>query len=519
MPRGHIETAGSALAGILDGAKIRRLRQAAGWSLAELGLRVGVTGGVVQAWEVGIRGVPRGRTVLLLASLAEAKATAALRHEALVQRIVEQVRSEPGVSKGKLLHDHRQRGGRVTQLGDYRGALEEVIRRRLIVTAPVVSSSYPHSRSGLYVPEAAPRRIATMTGDELGRERVRRELTQRDLARSCGVSVVTLVHWEQRRGAAVPDHAADRARIALAEAAEATRPSAGLREALLAAVGAEPGISTWRLRQRVGHGKAARRQLTLLKRAGELAPASAYDSLGRRYDGWYLVGHIPAPADSLSGAKLRKLRKEAGWTQPALAKALGMGSASVSRWESGDRTCPPRRLAEIRRILSGPPPLSPREERILTELEEAARAVGGALRTQLGWPRRRRFIELALELGRLRPETVDAPTRDGRMFRRELLFVADAPVPERPERPSMTAGEVKAFRVGTGLTQRSLGQLLGVGNMTVSGWETGRTAVPPRRVHQLRALADDARVDRQVDRQTGLPSLSPTNDRSLWAGP
>jgi len=76
---------------------------------------------------------------------------------------------------------------------------------------------------------------------------------------------------------------------------------------------------------------------------------------------------IPASGDAISGpvpdrrshdkslgARLRRLRRQRGFRQEAVATALGVSTASVSHWEA-DRTIPkPARLAEIASLLGVP---------------------------------------------------------------------------------------------------------------------------------------------------------------------
>ncbi|MHB1507972.1 MAG: helix-turn-helix domain-containing protein [Acidimicrobiales bacterium] len=485
-----------------EGAEIKRLREAAGWSLYDLGRRVGVTLGVVHAWESGKRRVPGGRLIALLGALHEAETAAVSRHEALVDRIVEQVRSEPGVSEGRLVHESRIKvEGVAVESPAFRSAFDDAKRRRLIVTATVTRPDYASSRSGLFARGAAPKKAPVMTGSKLAARRLRLDMSQRELAERCQVSTPTVIAWEKKGNERIPEHGAARAAAAFEQVAGEDRPASVARSAILKAMRGEPGISTSRLREEVGHGKVATREIKELERAKKLRKAVAYDSCGRRYEGWYLAGEAPV-LEPLSGAELKRLREAAGWRQAALAEELGVSSNAVWRWESGKRTCPPVRTAEIRSILARPAPVG-REERILSEVVAAAKEKGGASRTELGWPQRRRFIERALELGHLRSERVDVEHRDGRVYRQERLFAASEPSPQRAERPTITPAALRALRRGAGLSQHGFGRLIGVEHVTVSGWETGRNPVPPRRATQLAALIAGGESDRQTDRQTG----------------
>lgn len=512
VPRARVVDVGKAL-GAPDGSAIRALREAAGWSQTDLAKRVGVRYGVVQGWETSTRPVPAGRVAILLAALDSAAAAAVDRRERLVGSIVDDIRSRPGVSESHLRHEHRQSGGRVTRDGSYAEALDDAKRRGLVVESLVTetSSGYPKSRTGLFAPGQAPDRVEPMTGDELGRRRTALELTQAELAELCDVSPVTVLHWEQCRAGAIPAHGAERAPRALALAQTRTRPSEVRSARLLELIGTKPGIAKHRLwGPGAGDTETVDRDLAALEDAGNIVRSETFDRLGRRYPGFYLAGaELPALVQ-LSGDELRRRREAAGWSQLALTAALGVGSSTVSRWESGDRGCPPARTAEILRVLETPAPVSGRDERILARderiLDELVVAAGGrpgAMRTELGWPGRRRHIERALELGRLRVEIVDVLDKAGRAYRRELLFPAGVAAPSRAVRQPMPAAEVRERRARIGLSQARLGALLGVANVTVSGWERGRVPIPPRHAARLRELSDGRELDRQSDRLSG----------------
>ena len=505
VPRARIVEVGEAL-GAPAPRTIRETRDAAGWTQRQLGKLVGVNFGAVQAWEAGVRPVPPGRIALLLAALDSAEAVAVDRHERLVRQVVDEVASRPGVSESELRHDHRQRGGRVPRDGNYAAALDDAKRRGLVVEGLVTEapSGYPKTRTGLFTPDQAPGRVKPMTGDELGRRRSALELTQAKLAKLCGVAAVTVLHWEKCRAGAIPEHGAERARRALAIAEAAPRPSVLRRSRLLRLIGENPGIAKHRLGGRgSGDTELLDRDLAALVESGEVVRRDSFDPLGRRYPGYYLAGAQADLPERLSAAELRRLRIEAGWTGPALADAIGVRGSAVSRWETGARACPPARTAEIRRVLSSAPPLSASDERTIAKLETIARDSGGATRTELGWPARRRLVERAEALGRLWSDVVDVEDRRGRFYRRRLYFAAGTKAPERPERLSIAPAELREIRVRAGISQHALGALLGVANVTVSGWETGRVRVPPRHVRALRDLSDGRDLDRQSDRLSG----------------
>ncbi len=495
VPPARAEEVGRSLE-VLGGPEIRQLREAAGWSLAELAERVGVTFSVVQAWEAGKRPVPHGRVVALLATLDEARRLAQERSEALVASIVEEVRARPaGVSESALRHEHRQAGGRVSRSGDYGAALDEAKRRGLLVEAAL--PGYAADRVRLFAADDAPAPLPRLSGDELRQRRERIGVSQAELAARCEVSAPTIIAAERLVDGQVSARLRSVAPGALAELeAEGRRSAEARREStLLEAIAAKPGSSTSDLYQLEGLGyfpklKAALRRL---EAAGKARRAPALDALGRTYLGWYLAAEVPPPLETLSGAELRGLREAAGWSRPALAQALGIDASRLGEWESerGRRRCPTGRVGEVRRILATAPPapgLTRAEVRILEDLVARASVAGGASPSALGWPQRRRHIELALELGRLEEGFVDVQDPNGRIFRRRRLFPAGTALPAH-ERPSLSAAELVALRRRVGLSQAALGELLGVAGVTVSGWETGRVAVPARHVGAILALA------------------------------
>ncbi len=62
---------------------------------------------------------------------------------------------------------------------------------------------------------------------------------------------------------------------------------------------------------------------------------------------------MPAPVKSRSayGRELRRLREQAGLTQPVLAKKLRVTQATVSDWERGVLVPNPRRHDQLQKVL------------------------------------------------------------------------------------------------------------------------------------------------------------------------
>ena len=55
----------------------------------------------------------------------------------------------------------------------------------------------------------------------------------------------------------------------------------------------------------------------------------------------------------MTGAELRRLRREAGMSQPELAEEIGVAVFTLSEWERGRQSISARRAREIRDALQG----------------------------------------------------------------------------------------------------------------------------------------------------------------------
>lgn len=384
VPRARVESVAQCFAAP-SGQEIQRRREEAGWSRDELGRRVGVSGVYVGAIEAGDRPMPPGRVVALLVALSEADESAQARFEEGVRNVVDRVRREPGVSRATLIHEHtwEAAGHRVTSplfLAELRAAEQ----RRLIEEGVVARRSGPE-RQGLFLRGAAPPKVRAMTGVELARERERLHVTKAELGELCGVAPATIAKWEARER--LLDRAALRARAGLEKARAEDRAGGRARSQVLNAVTAAPGISTTALKRAAGEW-AVGRALDELLRTGHVAPADAYDSVGRRYDGWYRADMVPVDLLPMSGNELTERRRAAGWTQPALARALGVGPRTVWSWEVGRVPIPRPRVPRIEELLSQPAPaghlLLSGEDRAHAEEVRAIRRGLGLSQSQLG---------------------------------------------------------------------------------------------------------------------------------------
>ena len=198
--------------------EIRRLRQRAGWSLAELASRVGVTIPSLQAWEVGRRSVPVGRLILLEGALAEAQAEGSADSRRLVE-LEQRIGSHgpEGVSESELRHSLRRRNGdgKHAPSATLDRDLAQLARKGSIVRSRVALSDRlgrPKERDVLVHAKWSPRRDSSqrMTGDALADARHRLGVTQQELALVVGThqsEINRLEHQHDRRTTGALDRA------------------------------------------------------------------------------------------------------------------------------------------------------------------------------------------------------------------------------------------------------------------------------------------------------------------------
>ncbi len=184
-------------------------------------------------------------------------------------------------------------------------------------------------------------------------------------------------------------------------------------------------------------------------------------------------------------APLCRARLAVGLTMTQLARKVGVGPATVSRWENGQRSpslAARTRLAlalrvtpeELTRLLAGSPPrrsdgvLLPglgqlRRDRGLSQLAFRT-AVGIGATAVIAW-----------EHGRVRvPDDRLTPVADVLGVDVETLVA----VASRPPQPRSGERPLTDLRRSAGLTQRELAHLLRVGVRSVAHWEAGTRPVP-----------------------------------------
>jgi len=496
-PRARVPEFIDSLDWLPTGPELRDARLAAGWSLKEVGRRVGVSLSVVHSWETGKRRPSRGRLMALASLLAAAQRAADDRRNTALAALIALAETGP-ITESEWLHrSRRRRDGRqyVPELAVW--ALQEALSRGLLVRVGVIrTSDSSHPVSALCTPDAVPQKPrGGLTGRQLGHERQRLGISRRVLAEQVGCSAGLVTRYEQSGDHRLHPHWSAPLRSALSEL-ETKRSELGLE--ILRTVDEGP-LSRQGFLERFGNSNAARSaRIALLKTDLEWGPA--WDRLGRRVPrgALYRRGNAPTESARMAGQQLRKAREGAGWTTPELAKALGTRGNTVSRWETGARGLAPARAAMALSVLEGPAPARPADTRRLDRLLALTARPGGARSTEL-IPFRRspvgaQSFDRALDSGLIwsvsRLETV----KDGRVFaRRAFVSESTPPSTDDDQRPSLTGSEIRARRLSAGLSQARLGELVGVRNVTVSGWERGTRGVPDRLVPAMyRALAIDA---------------------------
>lgn len=518
VPRARVGQLADALdlAALLSPEQLRTIRDGAGWSRRETAARVGVHQSVLARWEAdpdwrtGGRRVPRGRLLLLAAAMHEAATTApqavAARRSAILDAIVADVATYPGTTRGAVLHRHRRATvGRYGPHVDGAVVLAEAIRRGTVVEAATTTGKGRGRRTilGLFLPTdaAAPSPRKRITGSQLADARWRAGTTRRQLATATGASAGTIQQIESLRSRPVPLHWELPLRQALAVLEQEGTADEKAVQAILGHLEANPGTTRWRLHRDVcralgsiaGKTKAATRALRELEKHRDVVEGAASDSLGRTYWGLYRRQDLPRPAERVSGSGLRSLREQRGWSAAQLAAAIGVRPGRLTRWERGERGCPPDALAAIRAALAAPrPPTIGRQLRRLLDLASRPGGVAtGELPTSFFTPAGRETVRRAVADRRCHVEERLATRRDGRTYVRRHLVAGPAPDGEsRVDR--MAGAELRSLREAADLTQVALGRLVGERNTRVWAWESGRQMIPPGRVAQLRAALAEA---------------------------
>lgn len=167
--------------------------------------------------------------------------------------------------------------------------------------------------------------------------------------------------------------------------------------------------------------------------------------------------------------KVRQLRTEQGLTQAQLAEIVGVKTATISAWETGRITIRPERLSALGTALGHQFPYAD---------EGAGNSFGEqikVLRVQRGLSQ----AEFARQVG-VSNAAVSRWERGAVPRRRSVLQQLAAhevprPVGHKPIWLSTAFGEnLTKLRLKAGLSQKALGQAIGVDDTSISAWETGR---------------------------------------------
>lgn len=515
VPRGRLGdlVAALGLPDLVTPAVLREARIQAGWSLADVAGRVGVHLSVVAGWECGRRPIPAGRLLALASVVTDARADVAraadARRRAMADAMVAHAVAEPGVTDRALLHEHRSaRVGRSGPKIDARSVLEEDLIKTARLMA--VSATAVGPRGGrrtvrsISVPRDAPSSPADMriTGANLRARRERCGATRGELAATVGLSYNDIFQMEKHPDGLVPLHHQTAlldaiARMELAPPGEIADRAA--QEAVRRYLFEHPGAGRHRIAADVSQSKAIRRALQVLIETGEVIERGASDSLGRQFTGMFLAQDAPPEVEAMTGPELRQLRIQQGWTPTQLAFAIGVSAGRITRWERGERRCPPDQATAIRAALEDAAPVrtgeplrerrasQARERLLLTLATEPGGVAVGDLPARFGPARGRATISQAIDAGMIHVEERMVDRGDGRCGARRFLVVGPEGDSSHEVVDRMTGAELRRLRVAVGLTQAALAKRIGSPNTTVSGWETGRIPIGAARVAQLRS--------------------------------
>lgn len=364
-PRGRLRQIAAVLGEAPSGEQLRRLRHGAGWSLKHLGERVGVRLVTVQAWEKGRRPVPSARLSVVLAACAEMAQLEGAPLRERTERIVDCVEREPGISVAAIRHRFRRRQdgqnrmdpktNRAIKLAQTSGlvVIEKVVQLDSNGRPKAIQCAYPKAaRRGRRAPKSP-----KLTGDQLGAERVRLGLTQDELGAPLGLSSAWVAVQERKKEASISPHWTPRVLEVLEDLAKGPTRDERTGQQVLSVAKEHPGISLWRLRQSLGHGKGVIRAVDSLVAAQVISWGTGWDSCGRAHRALYVAGEAPdlGALEPFRSGELRQLRRDRGLTAAELGERIGVRGNTVTRWETCARRIPPHRIEQLRSSLgSGP---------------------------------------------------------------------------------------------------------------------------------------------------------------------
>ena len=375
----------------------------------------------------------------------------------------------------------------------------------------------PHLARALDAPEdelaqlLPPPKETTPFGRTLRELRVRRGLTQRELAAQTGCDVTVIWRYESGRGQSAPQklgaiaaaldvplrqlHALiPELRSPFAELLRSTRTARGLTQKRLArAVGLEEKTIAAYENANIHPGKNRLSGLVVrLAKALDLPPAQIEECLPRRRR---------AAAPSLLGQRLRQLRLDRGLHQRELAARCGLHKIAISKYETGKAYPPPDILRTLARKLGVAarefahlvPPLPTRAKPTPfgTELRR--------LRSQRGLTQKQLATRAGMQASTIttyearashpNPDALAALARALRVPRKQLAQL----LPPPPTTSSL-GRTIRELRQQRELTQKQLATRIGCREEAISGYERGRKHPTSA---NLTALARTLRVSRE----------------------
>lgn len=489
VPPRRIEELARVLNGAPPGSEIEAVRRSAGWSRPELGRRVGVTGQMVRLWELGQPVSPRRFQEVRLA-LEEARAAAAPKQLSASEALLELVGSSEALTRTDLVGWRRRfrldPGGAEAVIGGAMsaGTLHEERRFTGARRRPI--------RYLVAGPAAVVAR-ADLAGEELRALREAAELTPGELANRLGVSAGAIRGWETGP-ASVPLARVPELRRLLAERRQETSPIDEAAREILAVAARHPGIGRTELfEHHVGDRAGSRAGLARALEDGLVHEVLVEVPRRGPYCG-LRAGRAAREEPAWGAGHLRRERQALRLTQSELAEAAGVSTSAVCGWEAGKRI-PASHVAALREALSqaAARPWTGDVDRSLRALSSAVERRPGEWTAPALLGRLRRkgaeaALALALAEGIVHEEHRLIPDTRGRLTVRVRLYPGPgAPLDELPPPPE--GRDILDVRRHVNVSQGELARRVGVTQSAIARWEKD-TPVPPGRRQALREALD-----------------------------
>jgi transcriptional regulator with XRE-family HTH domain len=509
LPLGRVDRLVAILDPPPDGLQILEAIERAGWSQSEFARRALVSRETVRDWIRGKR-ITRGRWGTVRQAIRDA------------WTVEPSVLLSPREALLDLLDNH-PKGLRRTELRGWRaryklgrqGTADEIDR--------AVNAGQAHWEQD-FIDAGDHKRIARrlvrgrtwdgtegphLSGPELKHLRENAELSRREAAELLGMDYPTYVNSENGNARVHQTRVTEIRRI-LEEAASGTTPLDKKVREIVGVVSRHPDISRTELFEGyVGDSKLAHKALDraldderVHERIAELVGRQPYRGLR--------VGPSPEPdgaGSSMTGAALKESREAVGVLQRDLATAIGASTAAVSRWEKHGERIPFRFHRLIEDVLADAERRMPEQvagkaqavtDRALAAVVDGVARRPGistkALLGRLSRPAVREALRLALETGQVHEEWRTVVDTAGRRHMRLGLHGGPGPLVGAPPDP-ITPREIQSVRRAARLSQGKLGNLVGVSQAVVTGWERG-TPVPPGRRNILGQVLKTVRAEK-----------------------